>query len=376
MATDTILPENSQQFADDEIVDNFGATDDGVPMGIGGEKGKQSEPVSSTLEADMLQPAPKKPKQEEKTSPDDAIPPDDAAAGGESKPVHDAARDDGKAKAEPQTEEPESTEFPDTLLRMAGFSNSEDAQKAGFKDPESLLAAVQWRSRSMAAPAKPSRSSYLESETTKPEPTFIPAKETPQGDGTFKRFKPTNPEIFDEELLKLLEEQDRHYADQFEQLSSKLNGSNVSEALRQAERFDKAVQELGANWEAELGKGSGDTLFQSTDAESVAAAQNRLDLFDAVNLLRQTNAERGGKPMSIEQEVQWALMQRYPDKFKQQLLRERETKVQGRRGAQASRPTARKTPLGTKNERILSELQSKYPNVDFSQGDTDLVGDI
>ena len=74
------FPSNTQDFSgsDDEIVDNFaegpqpgdpppkGDThDDGLPMGLGGEKGKQSEPASSTLEADIVNgTTPKQPEQD------------------------------------------------------------------------------------------------------------------------------------------------------------------------------------------------------------------------------------------------------------------------------------------------------------------------
>lgn len=132
MATtvDTGMSPNTQTFADDEIVDNYGAgPDDGVPMGLGGDKGKQSEPASATLEADMLS----KTKQDPKPFSDDGFPSDYAPADGEPA-VQDTVGDDGKAKAEPQVEEPEAPEFPETLLQMAGFSNAEAAKKFGFKE--------------------------------------------------------------------------------------------------------------------------------------------------------------------------------------------------------------------------------------------------
>ncbi len=384
---DTILSPETQQFADDEIVDNFGAgPDDGMPMGLGGEKGKQATPASSTLEADIVAGPPTK---QEKPLPGVDIPPESAAAGGDPKPVQDTAGDGGKAKTEPQVSaKPEAPEFPDALLQMAGFSSAEDAKKYGFKDPESLLAAVQWQSRSFTQPAKPARKSYLElPKTPETQPTIIPAEKPPErekrsegDDLAFKPFKPANPEIFDEELLKLIEAQNEHYAAQVEQIASRLKGRDADEQQRriaqQVEQFDQAVQGLGAEWEAEFGKGDGHALFDRTDAESVMAAQNRLDMFDAVNLLRRANAERGGKPMTVQQEVQWALMQRFPDKFRQQLLRQRQAKAEARRGTQASRPTARTTPPGGRTERLLSSLQHKYPQVDFSAGSGEVEGDI
>ena len=385
---DTNLSPSTQQFADDDIVDNFGAgPDDGVPMGIGGEKGKQAEPASSTLEADIASPV----KHEEKPLPGvDEIPPDNAAAGGEPKPVQDTAGDDGKAKTEPQVTESAAPEFPDMLLQMAGFSSAEDAKKFGFKDSESLLAAVQLQGRLFTQPAKPTAPAL---ETPKPpetQPTTIPAEKPPQGDDlAFKPFKPANPEVFDDELLKLIEAQNQHNAAQFGQLAARLKSQDAADQQRKAadqqqrfaqrvDQIEQSIQGLGSEWEAEFGKGGAGDLVGRTDAEATTAMQNRRSLLQAADLVRQANAERGGKPMTVQQEVQWALMQRYPDKFRQQLLRQAQVKAEARRGTQASRPTARTTPPGTRNERLLSSLQAKYPQVDFSSGSGpgEIEGDI
>ena len=391
MATETVEPitsQNVQQFNDDDIVDNFGAaperpdgSDDGVPLGLGGEQGKQATPASSTLEADMA--ASPTRKQEEKPLSGDALPPDDAAVGGGPKPVQDTADDGGGAQAAPQaTAEPEAPEYPAMLLQMAGFSTPQDAQKAGFKDPESLFAAVQLIGSAFSKPVNLSRSSYVEPKTPEIPPTQIPAEKPPKGDDTaFPPFKPDNPDIYDERLLALLESRDKQYAAHFQQqqrlleettarLRAREQEDQQRQQMQQIDQFDRAVQELGKDWEAEFGQGPGDVLFGRTDAESVAAGRNRVELLRAVQVLRQANAEQGGKPMSPSQELQWALMQRHPEKFKQQLRLASEAKVSSRRGVQASRPTARRTPLGTKNEQLLSTLQAKYPAVDFSQGDS------
>ena len=276
------------------------------------------------------------------------------------------------------------------LLQMAGFSNAEDAKKFGFKDSESLLAAVQLQGRLFTQPAKPTAPAL---ETPKPpetQPTTIPAEKPPQGDDlAFKPFKPANPEVFDEELLKLIEAQNQHNAAQFGQLAARLKSQDAADQQRKAadqqqrfaqrvDQIEQSIQGLGSEWEAEFGKGGAGDLVGRTDAEATTAMQNRRSLLQAADLVRQTNAERGGKPMTVQQEVQWALMQRYPDKFRQQLLRQAQAKAEARRGTQASRPTARTTPPGTRNERLLSSLQAKYPNVDFSNGSGpgEIEGDI
>lgn len=386
MATDTVLSENTQQFNDDEIVDNFSAgPDDGVPMGLGGEAGKQSSPASSTLEADMIA-APEKPakttKQEEKPPSGDALPPDDDAASGEPEPVQDAASDEGKGEPEPQPTEPEPPiEFPTALLRMAGFSTAEDAKGAGFNDPEALLAAVQLMGKTFSKPVKVSRDSYLGAQTPESQPTQIPAEAPPTGDDlAYKPFKPDNPELFDEELLKLIDAQNAHHAAQYEQLAARVKDREArnqwEEGVQRVNSFERVVQGLGKDWESVFGKGDIDDLATRTDVESQRATQNRLELFKDVERVRRLNAEQGGKPMSLEDEVQWATMLRYPDKFKQQLRRTSEAKAQARRGVQASRPTARKTPLGTRDERTLARLQAKYPNAGFNQSDDEIGGEI
>ena len=370
----TNLSANTQQFADDDIVDNFGAgSDDGVPMGLGGEKGKQSEPASSTLEADIVAPT----KQVEKPLPGVDSPPDNAAAGGEPQPVQGTAGDGGQAQTPPQVPVgPETPEFPDVLLQMAGFSSADDAKQFGFKDPEALLAAVQLQRRLLTQPVQPTAPAAVPPpKTPEAPPTTIPAQQPPQGDDlAFKPFEvPADSSLTVDELIAA---QNKHYAAQFdaqqkrqaaaiEQAVARL--SSRDEQQRQfnarAEQFDQAVQGLGPEWEAEFGKGAAIVLSKDD-----AAMQNRRALFQAAEVLRQANAGRGGKPMTVQQEVQWAIMQRYPDKFRQHLLQQAQVKATARRGTQASRPTARTTPPGGRNERLLSSLQEKYPQVDFSTG--------
>jgi hypothetical protein len=145
-----LIASHVQDFSesDDEILDNFAdgpdgseldnsrtdTSDDGTPMGLGGEKGKQSEPASSTLEADIL-----KGKEPDETSPSDT-------AAGEPEPVQEPAGEEGaEISPEPKTEEPESpdsheVQFPPMLLQMAGYADADAAKAAGLGTPEALSA--------------------------------------------------------------------------------------------------------------------------------------------------------------------------------------------------------------------------------------------
>ena len=126
-------------------------------------------------------------------------------------------------------------------------------------------------------------------------------------------------------------------------------------------RFDQAVQKLGDDWQDVFGKGDGPTLDHAGKQDPIAmtAVNHRVMLFSAVEAVREANQKQGFAPMDLEQEVQWALMQRYPDNFQQQLRRNFDAQAQNRRGVQASRPTARKTPLGSRNDRLLSAVDAK-----------------
>lgn len=354
-ATPTVLSSSVQDFSDNDVMDGFeeGPPQDDTPMGLGGEKGKQVEPASTTLEADVAN----------QDTPGDDSPPDDAASGSE--PA-------GEGGDEPQVPEdipeeipaePETPEFPPALLQMAGYATVEQAQQAGFSDPGALFAAVQWKGKSLspaAAPLPQAGSLY--------RPQAPPQKEAPsQGEASgFKPFQPDNADALDEEILAALQQQNKHFDEQFQQQQERF-ASELKERDDKARsqqdydyerRFDQSIQELGKDWQDVFGVGEGHTLSQAgqRDPAAMTAVNHRLILFDTVEAVREVNEKQGFPPMDLKQEVQWALMQRYPDKFNQQLLRK--SNSQDRRGTQTSRPTARKTPLGNKTERLLSAVDA------------------
>ena len=363
--TETVVSPNAQDFRDGDIIDGFGEGPIDTPLGVGGEHGQQSQPASTTLEADIAN----GPPADTKTLPGDDSPSDDSVSG-EPDPVQDTADEGG---VEPQATEPEIPDFPQALLQMAGYATPEAAQQAGFQDSASLFAAVQWRGKLLTpeAAAKPAEGSlYRKAPVAAPQQQIQPEPQ-PQGDTKgFKPFQPTNADMLDEELLDVIQQQNEHFASLFQQQQEQLNARDemlsTQQALEEELRFDEAVQGLGKEWKDVFGEGKGHDLGRAGDRDPAAmtAFNHRAMMFSAVEAVREANAKQGFQPMSLEQEVQWALMQRYPDKFQQQLRQAAPSN--GRRGVQASRPTARKTPLADKNERLLSKLQGKYPGVDFT----------
>ncbi len=137
------IASNTQDFSgsDDEILDNFAdgpdaalsndsATDDGTPMGLGGEKGKQAEPASSTLEADIVNGTTK--QTPERQMPEgqagETSPPAQPAS--EPEPVQEPAgeKEGAEKSPEPDSEEPETPALSPILLQMAGLADAAAAQ--------------------------------------------------------------------------------------------------------------------------------------------------------------------------------------------------------------------------------------------------------
>lgn len=353
--SETVTPNNVQDFSDNDVLDNFGEGPEATPMGLGGEAEKQAEPASSTLEADIVNGV--KPE----VTPEVEVPgtPPEEAVNVEPEPV-----------AEEQV--PETPEFPPALLQMAGYATPEQAKEAGF-DPGSLLAAVQWRGKILGP--EPVVETQEGSLYRPKAPEQTPVEE----ETGFKPFKPENADMLDEELLAVLKQQSEHFDKQLqqqqEQFASELQERDTrTQAAQDREyesRFDQTVSGLGEEWQDVFGKGDAHKLSSAgqSDPAAMTAYNHRVMLFSAVEAVREANEKQGFAPMDLGQEVQWALMQRYPDKFQQQFRR-----TQERRGIQTSRPTARKIPLGSSNDRILSAVDARLrakgsPGLDMGQDD-------
>jgi hypothetical protein len=77
-------------------------------------------------------------------------------------------------------------------------------------------------------------------------------------------------------------------------------------------------------------------------------------LFKAVQSVRDVNQQRGFKPMDLNQEIRFALMQRYPDKFQQTISKN----TTSRPGVTASRPKQRNTPPKSQNAKVLNAVDA------------------
>ena len=381
MATDTAEPtslqtgttpnpvsSNAQDFSgsDDEIMDNFAegpqpgdpprrdTHDDGVPMGLGGEKGKQSEPVSSTLEADIANGTTKQAGEK--------LPPADSA--GEPEPVEEPAGEAGAETSPEPSEQPETPEFPPTLLQMAGLADAKAAKAAGFDSPDALFAAIRWRGQLLTPGAQaataPEQGLYRRSPQPAPTaPTVQQPVVEPEASGDFKAFQlpPDKRDMLDEDLLDVLDQMNEHYQNEMKSLRSTIV---QQETVDDEAQFDKVVQSLGDEWQDVFGEGDGRDLARSGQNDPVAMTNfnHRALLFEAVEAVREVNSKQGYKPMALEQEVQWALMQRYPDKFQQILTGNSNGKSGPRPGVTASRPTQRNTPPKSQNAKVLSDVNA------------------
>ena len=354
------ISSNAQDFSgsDDEIQDNFAdgpnPNDDGTPMGLGGEKEQQSEPASSTLEADIVNGTTKQPGGD--------MPPEDSAA---SEPV----QKEGETGSEdvPEPDEPETPDFPPALLQMAELADALAAQAAGFKDPEALLAAIKWRGQLLTPgvqPAKPSEQGLYRRPTTTPaQPAPEPVAE-PGGEVQPFQLPSDKMDLLDEDLQDVIRQMNDHYQQEVASLRSSVSQREAEIAHQQAQDegilFDKVVQGLGEDWQDVFGEGNGSDLARSGQTDPVAMTNfnHRALTFDAVQAVREVNAKQGYKPMTLEQEVQWALMQRYPDKFQQTISGNSNSKSGSRRGVTASRPTQRNTPPKGQNAKVLSSVDA------------------
>ncbi|MHC4121744.1 MAG: hypothetical protein ACYSWO_30095 [Planctomycetota bacterium] len=368
---------NAQDFSDsdDEILDNFAdgppptdsrETDqpqhDGTPMGLGGEKEKQSEPAET--------------------------PPEDTA--GEPEPVQEPAGETGTETSPAPTEEPETPEFPPVLLQMAGYADADAAKADGLSTPEALHAFIRGRGQLLTPgtqPAQPSEQGLYRRPAQPPATPSRPAPETvvePEETGDVKSFELPDELVnrLDEDLVGLVRGMNDHYENlnagqqkELQSLRAELRKRDEALALQQGQdeeaQFDEVLNNLGKEWRDVFGEGSGVELARAGHNDPVAMTNfnHRSMLFDAVGTVREVNAKQGGKPMTLEQETQWALMQRYPDKF-QQSISGNSNSPGPRRGVTASRPTQRNTPPSAK-DKLLRDLHKKFPDGGFTRQDED-----
>lgn len=385
---------NTQDFSgsDDEILDNFAeGPDDGVPLGLGGERGKQAEPASVTLEADIVNgtipaiPATSTPATPKTKQPDAALPSETAS---ETEPIQGPA---SEKRTEESSELGSESELPPMLLRMAGYADAEAAKADGFDTPELLNAYVRGRGKLLAS--KPVDDDqigqivhpYVSRSEINPPVAPVrtpppPEKTKPEAEaGEFKPFEltPEEVEILDERLVDTIRRMNEHNQRQFDTLRSSLSQREQKSAEDMAEEeaweFDKAVQSLGSDWQDVFGEGNVMDLVQKgqTDPTARLAIEYRRDLFDAVQAVRAVNAQRGFEPMDLQREIGFGLMQKFPDRFQKSL-----SGNSSPRRNSLSRPTQRRAPAA-RQDQLLAKLSKKYPQGGFGAPTADeLDGDI
>lgn len=355
------FPSNAQDFSDsdDEILDNFAeGPDDGTPMGLGGEKGKQAEPASSTLESDIVNGT---------KQPGETVTPENSA--GDQKPVPAASEKvEEKTTPEPTSNEPETPEFPPALLQMAGLADASAAQAAGFQNPEALFAAIKWRGQLLTPGAQPvqpvSEKGLYRRPAQQPTAPVQPPVAESKAPAEVKPFAlpPEKMEMLDEDLQDVIRQMNEHYHQEVASLRDSVSQRESDLARQQQEdeekQFDQIVQGLGEEWQDVFGEGKGRDLASAGQSDPVAMTNfnHRVLLLNTVDAIREVNAKQGYKPMSLEQEVQWALMQRYPDKFQKTISKNSGSSQ--RNGVTASRPTQRNTPPKGANAKLISTVDA------------------
>lgn len=346
MSTGTESPNslNTQNFSDsdDEILDGFaegplpgdpprpGDThDDGTPMGLGGEKGKQSEPASSTLEADIAS----------DTKPGKELP-EDAAT---SEPVADDGEEIDEKVPSIDSDEPEAPEFSSVLLQMAGYADAEAAKADGFGTPEALHAFIRGRGQLLT----PEREGPLYGRKETP----APAEQSEELEVKPFELPADKVELLDEDLVDLLKQMNEHYQNEIQSLRK--SSSTQRQEVDEVTQFDQAVQSLGEQWQDTFGEGPGEELADKArhNASALAAFRNRDELFDVVQDLRARNAKKGLAPMTVAQEVYYALQERHPEKFQQIVFGKEKPKSRS-----TNRPTQRNTPPRTQNDKTLAAV--------------------
>ncbi len=371
MSTESPTSLNAQDFSgsDDEIIDNFlegpNPNDDGTPMGLGGEKEKQSEPASSTLEADIVNGTTKQSGEK--------LPPENPA--GEPEPVQEVAGEKGSEESEspePETKEPETPEFSPALLQMAGLTDASAAQVAGFQNPEALFAAIKWRGQLLTPEAKPAQSSEQGLYRRPAQPSAAPPPPAPEATAETKKAGKVEPfqlpsekiDMLDEDVQAVLRDMNQHYQQEVAEIRASISQRDADQARRQEQdesmQFDEVVQNLGEDWRDVFGEGTGMELSRTGPHDPVAMTNfnHRALLFETVEAVREVNTKQGYKPMTLEQEVQWALMQRYPDKFQKTISGNSNGKSGHREGVTASRPTQRNTPPKSRSAKVLSDVDA------------------
>ena len=331
---------------------------------------------------------------------DDTPAADSASAGAAAVP----AEGDGPAGAEsvqPQAE----IEFPEHLLSDAGLTA--EAARQQFGTPEALEAALGFhlqqvinagRQRVQApsqptqlpaglqgltAPQQPSGQPLLSPQPAGDQPTGLPTK------GWYKPFAEVakgmkdadGDPIYADETIRLIEAMDAHNAAQFDALTNALGPMVVRthQGFQQfaAERAAQAVEqhyqtmerrfaELGDDWADTFGKGDARERLQANANDP--AVQARVKLAETMEAIKQGRAKMGLKALDDDTLFQQALRADFNPKLQDLHQRGIQDKRAGRDHLRTMRPTQRKTPARSQNERTLQAVETMLQNRGRSLG--------
>jgi hypothetical protein len=308
------------------------------------------------------------------------------------------AQDDGAAKA--GTDEPQAEiEFPEHLLSDAGLTA--EAARQQFKTPEALELALNFhlqqvinagRQRAPAASQATQLPAGLQGLALPPQgappqadggqavggqavgaPQALPIK------GWYKPFAEVakamkdgdGDPIYADETIRLIEAMDAHNAAQFDALTNAL-GPMVMRTHQGFQQFaiERAAQateqhylamerrfaELGDEWAETFGKGDARDLVQANAADP--GVQARVRLAETMEAIKQGRARMGLAAIDDDTLFQQALRADFHSKLQDLHQRGIQDKRAGRNHLRTMRPTQRKTPARSQNERTLQAVET------------------
>ena len=318
-------------------------------------------------------------------------------------PAADAAQDDGTARtgaAEPHAE----LEFPEHLLSDAGLTA--EAARQQFKTPEALELALNFHLQQVInagrqrAPAGsqptqlPAGLQGLAPPTQGAPPQVaqqpVPPQQVdggqaagaPQGlpvKGWYKPFAEVakamkdgdGEPIYADETIRLIEAMDAHNAAQFDALTNAL-GPMVMRTHQGFQQFaiERAAQateqhylamerrfaELGDEWADTFGKGDARDLVQANAADP--GVQARVKLAETMEAIKQGRARMGLAAIDDDTLFQQALRADFHSKLQDLHQRGIQDQRAGRNHLRTMRPTQRKTPARSQNERTLQAVET------------------
>jgi hypothetical protein len=332
---------------------------------------------------------------------DDSAPSGDNTAGsGVAAP--EPVRDDGGTSPDAS---PQATEFPEHLLREAGITAEQAAQQ--FGDAAALERAMLWHVQQVAAAGRQRTSAnQLPAMNVPSGQQQVQQQQQFQGPQQFQHLQPpaaqpaqgqpTSPQVphikgwyepfadkvaamkdadgeprFAESTVELIRQMDAHTASQFDRLTSAITplamrGNAAAQAMaeeraaRETERvytdMEKRFESLGEDWADTFGKGDARELYSKNQQDPGVQARQRVA--STMEALANGRASMGLQPLGEDVLFQQALRAEFFPKLQEQVRQDTVAKASGRQNLQTFRPTQRKTPMPSQNQRTLAAVEA------------------